>query len=298
MRKTIKMIGVAALLSAMVPLGAYAASGTDGSQASQDGAGVKERHVMHRFLPTPGFPGVFSQDLLDLLKLDAKTLREKLAEGKTLAQIAEEQGVSRDNLKQSMTDSFNRKLDEQKARFAENLDKMLDSARPQRGLPDKIRPEGAAGDRGFLGGKFHFTFSRDLNETAQLLGVTGDELKKALKEGKSLADLANEKGVEVQKLIDLQVNAWTQKIDQALSEGKITQEQAEKLKSEAVDIATKMVNAKGTRDRLGNIPGKPGFIPGKPGNMPGKLMQKFKLRDGDRMQKQAPQEQQQQTPQT
>ena len=283
MRKTIKMLGVAAMLSAMIPLGAYAASATDGAQAPQEGAGVKE-NVMHHFLPTPGFPGVFGQDLLDLLKLEAKTLREKLAEGKTLAQIAEEQGVSRDDLKKALTDSFNRKLDEQKARFAENLDKMLDSPRPQRGLPDKTRPEGAAGDRGFLGGKFHFTFSRDLSGAAQLLGVTEDELKKALREGKSLADLANEKGVDVQKLIDLQVNAWTQKIDQALSEGKITQEQAEKLKSEAVGIATKMVNAKGAPDR--------------PGNMPGKMIQKFKHRDGDRAQKQAPQEQQQQTPQT
>ena len=42
-------------------------------------------------------------------------------------------------------------------------------------------------------------------EIAALLGLTADELKTARSAGKSLATLASEKGVEVQKLIDLEV---------------------------------------------------------------------------------------------
>ena len=284
MRKTFKMLAAAAMLTAMIPLGAYAAPGTDGTQAAQDSARLKARNEVHHHLPSLGFRGAFGQDLLDLLKLDHETLRAKLAEGKTLAQIAEEQGVSRDELKKALTDSYNRKLEEQKARFAENLDKLLDTAQPQRGPWGKGRPEGATIDKGGFGARVHFNFSSNLDEAAELLGVTGEELKQALREGKSLADLAQEKGVDVQKLIDLHVNAWTQKIDQALNDGKITQEQAEKLKADAVNIATHLVNAKGW--------------PGRPGIMPGKMIPPIKRWDGGKALKQISPNQQQQASQT
>ncbi len=228
MKKTFKMLGAAAVLAAMIPVGAYAATAVDAPQNGTDGKADKVS--VHKFAH-PGFIGrdVLSQDVLNLLKLDQKTFKAKLAEGKTLAQIAEEQGVSRDALKQALTDSFNKALEEQKARFAENLDKLLDSKRPA----------------GEFGHKIGFGFKQDISEAAKLLGISNEDLKKALISGKSLADLAKEKGVDVQKLIDLLAKPLTEKLDQQVKDGKITQEQADKGKAKVKEKITEWVNAKG-----------------------------------------------------
>ena len=179
MKKAFKMIGVAAMLAAMIPISAYAAEDT--SQTNVDEK--PEKTFVHKLSgPWHGFAhnGFIGQNVRDLLKLDEKTFREKLAEGKSLAEIAEEQGVSRDALKQALTDSFNKMLEEQKAKFAENLDKLVDSTPPVAGFLSRF----------------------NLNEAATLLGLSDVDLKEAFASGKSLADLAQEKGVDVQTLID------------------------------------------------------------------------------------------------
>jgi lambda repressor-like predicted transcriptional regulator len=232
MKKTFKILGAATLLAAMIPIGAYAATVADAPQKSADKKEDKriEQKVFSHLGPSDRV--LISQDVLDLLKLDKKTLQAKLAEGKTLAQIAEEQGVSRDSLKQALTDSFNKKLEEQKSKFAENLDKMVDSKLP-----------------GGFGDKKDFVFKQNpgqnISEAAKLLGISNEDLKKALVSGKSLADLAKEKGVEVQTLIDGLANPLTAKIEQELKDGKITQEQADQRKADIVEKITKWVNSAG-----------------------------------------------------
>jgi len=225
MNKLAKALGITTALAVMIPLGAYAASSTTGSSSGD----AKQQTIIHgkgEFRGGFGHKEAVSQEVLDLLKLDRKTLQEKLSSGKTLAQVAEEQGVSRDKLKQTLTDAFNKTLDEQKKQFASNLDNMVD------GKLEK-------------GGKFGFGMKQDLTEAAKLLGLTADELKTQLSSGKSLADIAKEKNVDVQKLIDAQKTAMISSIDQAVKDGNMTQEQADKLKADAANIAEKMVNGKG-----------------------------------------------------
>ncbi|MBC8079395.1 MAG: SHOCT domain-containing protein, partial [Gorillibacterium sp.] len=98
------------------------------------------------------------------------------------------------------------------------------------------------------------------SEVAKLLGMTADELKTALKSGKSLADLAGEKGIEVQKLIDLETKALTVKLDQQLKDQKITQEQYDMMKAKIAAMASDMVkgihNNKGLK---GDLHGKLGY---------------------------------------
>ena len=243
MKKTFKMIGVAAILAAMIPIGAYAAESTPQTNADEKPA----KTFVHHFTgPWHGFAhnGFIGQDVLDLLKLDQSTLKQKLAEGKSLAEIAEEQGVSRDALKQALTDSFNKRMEELKAKFAENVDKLIDST-PQ-----------ADG----------FMFRFDLNEAAKLLGVSNADLKEAFAAGKSLADVAQEKGVDVQALIDTLAKPSIDKIEQQLQAGNITQEKADKLKAEIVERITKLVNAKGlpAKFKLELQHFKKGDAPGKP----------------------------------
>ncbi|WP_052088223.1 SHOCT domain-containing protein [Paenibacillus wynnii] len=93
---------------------------------------------------------------------------------------------------------------------------------------------------GGKGALFHKVAS---SEIATLLGLTVDELKTAQQLGKSLAAIAAEKGVAVQKVIDLQVKAITEALDKRLADGKITQAEYDKLKAEVLTPATSAVNA-------------------------------------------------------
>ncbi|HEY8529570.1 MAG TPA: hypothetical protein VIL22_07795 [Paenibacillaceae bacterium] len=82
--------------------------------------------------PRPSGGVVFSTEVLGLLGMDRAELRDRLADGQTLAQIAEERGVSRDALKKALTDAFNRRMEAKKERFAAHLDRLLDTRWPGR----------------------------------------------------------------------------------------------------------------------------------------------------------------------
>ncbi|MFD2613874.1 SHOCT domain-containing protein [Paenibacillus gansuensis] len=94
--------------------------------------------------------------------------------------------------------------------------------------------------------KVHFgkgpRFAPDGAETAKLLGMTEAELRKALKSGKTLAAIAGEQGVDVQKVIDLQAKPIIASLEAALKAGKITQAEYDKEKTAITAKVTSMVN--------------------------------------------------------
>jgi len=81
-----------------------------------------------------------------------------------------------------------------------------------------------------------------LDAVSGLLGITSDELKTELRAGKSLAEIATEKGVDTQKVIDAIVAEMTEKVNEKVAEGKITQNQADTMLANAVERVTAMVN--------------------------------------------------------
>ena len=81
-----------------------------------------------------------------------------------------------------------------------------------------------------------------LDAVSGLLGITSDELKTELRSGKSLAEIATEKGVDTQKVIDAIVAELTEKVNEKVAEGKITQNQADTMLANAVERVTAMVN--------------------------------------------------------
>jgi hypothetical protein len=104
---------------------------------------------------------------------------------------------------------------------------------------------GGFGDHGGFAG---------LDEAADYLGVTEDELRAELEDGKSLADVAKAEGKSVDGLVDALVTASTKKIDAAVSAGRITEEQAASLKADLKSRITERVN--GTRpEGMGRGPG-------------------------------------------
>lgn len=71
-----------------------------------------------------------------------------------------------------------------------------------------------------------------LDAAASALGVTADELRTDLQAGKSIAQVAQEKGVNLDDVKNAIVTEATGRIDQAVTDGKLTQEQADRAKAE------------------------------------------------------------------
>ena len=66
---------------------------------------------------------------------------------------------------------------------------------------------------------------------ANALGITGQELWDARAAGKSIADLANEKNVDLTKVVDAALAAHTAQLDAAIKAGTVTQTQADAMKA-------------------------------------------------------------------
>src|SRR3954452_25232002 len=67
--------------------------------------------------------------------------------------------------------------------------------------------------------------------TAAALGMSEADLRTALQGGKTISQVASDKGVDIKKVTDALVAADTKAIDQAVTDGKITQAQAADMKA-------------------------------------------------------------------
>ncbi|MCR2806210.1 hypothetical protein [Paenibacillus soyae] len=97
---------------------------------------------------------------------------------------------------------------------------------------------------------------------AAALGMTEDELKTALKEGKTIAAIAAEKGVALQTVFDAQLAVVKEKLTEELTAGTITQEQFDEKLAKAQERLTQAANgelpARGAGHGKGGHKGKGG----------------------------------------
>ena len=77
---------------------------------------------------------------------------------------------------------------------------------------------------------------------AGALNMTVDELEAALEDGKSLADVAAEKSVDVQAVTDALVAAANTRIDERVADGSLTEEQAAEVRAEISEWVTAAVD--------------------------------------------------------
>ncbi|MGO4108438.1 hypothetical protein [Paenibacillus sp. YAF4_2] len=228
MNKYVKTFGITAALAVMVPLSAFAATSSTTSttgaaataQVQADGS-TKQADGMHG---RGGFGGKFISDsVLTLLKLDRETLNEKLAAGSTLAEIATEQGVSSDDLKAALTSAFKTN---DKSQFSANLDNLINTEQLATGREDR-RGRG---------------FGHNLDAAATALNMTEDELKTELQADKTIAAIADEKGISEDTVIAALETAINAEIDQAVTDGKLTADEAATKKEETAAQAQSIVN--------------------------------------------------------
>lgn len=133
---------------------------------------------------------------------------------------------------------------------ADAVQKALDAARPAKGMG---RGPGGHGHRG-----------EHLAAAATALGMTQADLQTQLQSGKTLAQVATSKGVAVQKVIDALVADEQAELAAAVTAGRLTQAQADQMKTTITQRVTDMVN--GTRPA--GVPG-PGRHGGQGGRGPG-----------------------------
>ena len=107
-------------------------------------------------------------------------------------------------------------------------------------MPQGGGREGRGGGHGGPGRQERRAMALDAAATA--LGTTADDLRTQLKSGSTLAQIATAKGVDVQTVIDALVAEAKTKLAQAVTDGKITQAQADTRTAKLTERITDMVN--------------------------------------------------------
>ena len=82
----------------------------------------------------------------------------------------------------------------------------------------------------------------DLSTAATALGLSEADLRTALESGKTLAQVAKDKGVSVDTLVSALVKAEKERIAKAVTDGKLTQAQADEQLADLTKRVTERVN--------------------------------------------------------
>lgn len=100
-----------------------------------------------------------------------------------------------------------------------------------------------------------------LSVAAEALGMTHDELHTALASGQSIAQVAESKGVALQKVVDALVADARARLAEAVTAGRLTQAQADEKGAELTERITAMVNRTGCGGGGGHHHGPGGPVP-------------------------------------
>lgn len=177
--------------------------------------------------------GIANQELLTLLNIDEATLHTELKAGKSLAAIGEAKGISKqqiidllvkqdaERLAKAVTDGkiTQAQADERKAKQLEMITKRVDQAGEfgGKGGPGERGGKGPEGRDGHGPGGFGGP-GGGLEAASSIIGLTAKEIGDQLKAGKSLSEIALEKGVSKQQLIDGLVKKETERITKQVDE--------------------------------------------------------------------------------
>ena len=187
----------------------------------------------------------FLNALASNLKVDASTLRAAIV--KTKQEMVDE-AVKAGRLTQQQADQIKQRIQQ------------------SNGLPAFHMGAGGPGLRRGEGSRvFHQTV---VSTAADVLGLSTDQVESALKSGKSLATLAQEQKKDLGTLKSRLSDALSAQIDQAVSNGRVTSQQATTIKQRLTEHVDQLVNR--AFDKFGpHGPGSPGgrdkpFGPGGP----------------------------------
>lgn len=233
-----KIIGAAAMTAAIATGGLLGATlGTPGTSGAQDGTTTTAPADGTPPAPNEDGPGHGGKGFGGGADLDAAAtaldltvdeLRTRLQDGQSLADVAEAEGIDRQQVVDALVAAGEARLDEARAALPERVAELVDGTLPLGG------PGGAGGPgRGGPGGR-----GPDHEAAATALGLTVDELRTRLQDGESLAEVADAEGVDRTVLVDALVAAQQERLDQAVADGDLTQAEADERSAELADRIT------------------------------------------------------------
>lgn len=186
-------------------------------------------------------PKFVSDTLAEALGMTVEELHDAVRSGKSIAQIANDQGKSLDAVKLVMIAEFSAHLDEhvaerkitreqadaRLAKFTERLDEIV----------NRTKPEGPG-----RGGRRMGAIKEASEELASVLNLTQDELRTQLRSGKSLAEIAEAQDVDVDDVKKVLTDEFSVHLDEHVAEGTITREQADARLAKFTERLDDMVN--------------------------------------------------------
>jgi len=192
-------------------------------------------------------------NVAELLGLDVETLRSQLHDGATLAEVAAENGVETqvviDLIVAEQTDRIELGVETERITREEADERLADLEERVTTRVEEGRPEGERGPRGNRGAA--------LGGVAELLGIEAEALRTEMRNGSTLADIAAINGVETQAVVDMMVAESTERIDEAVANERLTQEEADEKLADLEERITVRVE-QGRPDRgPGQGPGAP-----------------------------------------
>ncbi|TVY07644.1 hypothetical protein [Paenibacillus cremeus] len=193
----------------------------------------------------------FFKTLATVLGTDEATIASDLKAGKTITQIAQDKGLTVDTLLQKLTEAETKSIDD--AVTAGKL-KQEQADKMKSGLADRLKQMiehpmmmGGKGDGrgGFMSGAPGFGAGPIFKSLATIIGTDEATIQTELKAGKTIAQIAQEKAnLSEDALIQKLTEVETKSIDNAVTAGKLKQEQADKMKAGLADRLKKEVENK------------------------------------------------------
>ncbi len=214
-------------------------------------------------------PGVV-EEVLKRLNLSETELKVYFNQGKTLLNYATDKGISKEKLVQTFKDVITEKLNEllnkgkitetQKQEVLSDIDSRIEEfitktppfinrkgngqfppVEPPRGnknLPPFMPPRGKNDEKdGLMDGL--------MEEVLNKLNLTVEDFQNARKEGKSLLEFAESKGITKDNLVSALKEIVTEKLNQLLKDGKITEDQKARFLEKLDDFVERFINGKG-----------------------------------------------------
>lgn len=254
--KSKRLFGAGMLTAGLVAGAMFSPLGFAGAQDSADDDGTtteapnseRRGHRHHR------------GEILESLGIDAEAVRAGIEADQTLAEIAEANGVSEDELIGAIEADVeahvaeaveNGRITQEQA--DEKLADLTDTITERVNTPPSERPEREGrGHRGRFGG----------GEVLEELGLTVEDLRDGFTAGQTLAETAEANGVSEDELVDALVAQATERAEAAVESGRIDSDRADELLDGIEERIINKVNAeprdrseRGLRGRFGGADG-------------------------------------------
>ena len=214
--------------------------------------------------------GGIIETVAEQLGMERSDLLTELQDGKTVAELAEAQGVDLQDIIDAFVDTADERLTEAVAN-GNMTQEQADTILPQ--IEEKVTD---AVNNGLPLGKGHGMGRGMYHRAAHgLVTIVSEQLEmdkvgvmEALRDGKTIAQLAEEKGVDTQDIVDAFMVKVEEKLDVAVENGRLTEDEAaEKLEAIEDKVTDKLddtwPDSRRGEGRRGHRGGGHGFGPGR-----------------------------------